>query len=311
MPNRTFAFSHRGGYWKTRYSFFSNCYAYVNKVLLSFRVTMAPTQRDPVWRHNLGGFTNFYGDQGGAGFSVSFNANPSENKILKSISVEATNNSNPASIVVANNSTTDNQSKVSPVIAFDDKGGILYGHIQGQNINTNGNVKYMGTLLATQAQEIVSVGTSIVIRAPFQWANGGGSNVTQGSKYVWSPVGNDQVYATSLNTPIDLTDDYGSVPDAVQYNGMIDDNIADFSFAFAADAILPFLSDPFDFDVYSVSPNITYGDMLKGQYADAVFTFPGQDWELFSVNLEYEPTTYDHSEAPRMSASRGSRRRRR
>ena len=309
MPNRTFAFSHRGGYWKTRYSFFSNCYAYINKVLLSFRVTMSPIQQDPVWRHNIGGFTNFYGDQGGAGFSVSFNANPSQNKILKSISVEATNNSNPASIIVANNSTTDNQSKISPVIAFDDKGGVLYGHIQGQNINTNGNVKYMGTLQASQAVDISSSAESVItIQAPFQWASGGGSNINQGSKYVWSEVGSDQINAIF---PVDLTDDYGSIPDSVQYNGMIDDNIASFAITFSAAILTPFLQTPFDIDIYSISPNATYGDMLKGQYADAVFTFPGQDWELLSVNLEYEPTTYDHSETRKMSASRGSRRRRR
>ena len=309
MPNRTFAFSHRGGYWKTRYSFFSNCYAYINKALLSFRVTMAPTERDPVWRHNLGGFTNFYGEPGGSGFSVSFNANPSENKILKSISVEATNNSNPASIIVANNSTTANQSKESPVISFDDKGGILYGHIQGQSTNTNGNVKYMGTLMASQNLGSSNEGDSVInIQAPFQWADGGGSNLNLGSKYVWSPVGGTEIYAI---LPVDLTDDYDSIPSAVQYNGMINDNIADFSITFSANNIITFLGAPFDIDIYSISSNVTYGDMLKGQYADAVFTFPGQDWELFSVNLEYDPTTYDNSKAQQMSASRGNRRRRR
>lgn len=308
MPNRTFAFSHRGGYWKTRYSFFSNCYAFVNKVFLSFRVGMTQTQRNPVWRHNIGGFTNFYGAAAGAGLAVSFNQKPSQNKILKSVSVEGTNNSNPASILVANNSTTATQQKQSPVIAFEDKGGILYGQVQGQTTNTNGNVKFMGMLNVGESDQIALFEGTLYIIAPFTWADGGGSNINGDTKYVFG-VPSGQI-SNDPNTNVDLTTTYNAVPDNIVFSNY-DNGQAGFSIDGASDDLQTVLETLGEVPIYSISQNNTYGDMLKGQYADAIFTFPAADWEVFSLNLEYEPTTYDHSAAANMPSRSGGRRRRR
>lgn len=326
MPNRTFAFSHRGGYWKTRYSFFSNVYAYINKTLLSFRLTIGAAQRDPAWRHNIGPITSFYGTAGGSGFAVSFNQKPSSNKILKSISIEGTNNVNPASVVIANNSTTANQAKESPVIAYDDKGGILYGQIQGQNTNTNGNVKYMGALYPADINATVDNVPAapgfitLFIEAPFIWADGGGSNIVGGGKYVFGlPTGpNTGLLVTNSLDDVSntLTQNFGAVPGDVVFNSYFQDTgLARFQVSGPEGGITEIaaamLAQPY-VSVYSVTPNNAYGDMLKGQYADALFTCSANDWEIMSVNLEYEETTYDHSKAASMpSTSRGKRRRRR
>ena len=325
MPNRTFAFSHRGGYWKTRYSFFSNVYAYVNKVMLSFRLTMAATDRDPAWRHNVGPITSFYGAIAGAGFAVSFNKKPSNNKILKSVSIEGTNNVDPASIIIANNSTTANQSKESPVIAYDDKGGILYGQIQGQIENTNGNVKYMGALYVADIGSTVAAleqedgSSTLFIQAPFVWADGGTSNVVGGAKYVFGIPTGDTPGTIFANSTDDITNllstDYNTVPGGVVYNGYFQDNgQAQFSVNGTPDDVTAvataMLAQPY-ISVYSITPNAAYGDMLKGQYADAMFICSSNDWEIMSVNLEYEDTTYDHSESSRLPSTGRARRRRR
>ena len=318
MPNRTFAFSHRGGYWKTRYSFFSNCYAFINKALLSFRVTMQDSQQNPVWRHNVGGYANFYDQTVKPSIAVTFNQNPSQNKIFKSVSVEGTNNSMDISdiklnsFMIANNSTVADQRKQSAIISFEDKGGILYGHIQGQATNTNGNVRYMGMLDLTSDDALAAIqGDNLILRGPFTWADGGESNVSAlSAKYVFG-LPNGQV-TNDVDTPVDLTNTYADVPSDIKFQGYNPQTrLATFVVTGGA-AVLPSLQELGQVPIYSITNNEIYGDMLKGQYADAVFLFSSEDWEVLSLNLEYEPTTYDHSSNARMpSIGRGNRRRRR
>ena len=47
--------------------------------------------------------------------------------------------------------------------------------------------------------------------------------------------------------------------------------------------------------VFSLCDPKHCGDTMRGQYAEAHFTFPAQPFELYSLNLNYEPTSLDHS----------------
>ena len=85
MPDKTIAYSNRGGFWKTRYTFFSSCYAFVDRCLISFAKSFVS---DAVWKHDENETrTSFYGGgAAGSGVSVTFNENPSQNKVYKAFS---------------------------------------------------------------------------------------------------------------------------------------------------------------------------------------------------------------------------------
>ena len=314
MPNRTFAFSHRGGYWKTRYSFFSNCYAQIDRVFASFNTIISGANRQaPIWVHGLGPNNNFYGGQVGSELSVSFNERPSQNKIFKSVSIEGTNNCEPEASITANNSTGVDQDKFSVVNNFDDKGGILYGGIVGQSTNSNSNVKYVGYLENTasgQALNVTQTATSFVLRSRFRWADGGSSQVSETTKYVLGlPNSIEGFFSNDPDSPVLLTDDFASIPNDVSFTQYDPNTLqARFEIEGAANSgIFTFLNNADRIDVYSISSSQENGDMLRGQYADATFTFGTNDWEVYALNLEYEPTEYDHSKAVSISNTRGRR----
>jgi len=53
MPSKTIAYSNKGGFWKTRYTFFSSCYAFVDRCLISFNQKFDTTEGvKPVWKHD-------------------------------------------------------------------------------------------------------------------------------------------------------------------------------------------------------------------------------------------------------------------
>jgi len=147
--NTTVAFDNTDRFWKTRYSFWSSCYGWLNNILTSGKNAQdLGGQTDLVYRHNSSGaeINDFHGNGSvGSVVQVSFNDNVSANKIFKSISVEGTQNiENSISLVSVN---SDNL----PVKSFNfgtvkDKGGILYADM-GKNIfGGSANVKCLGMI---------------------------------------------------------------------------------------------------------------------------------------------------------------------
>jgi len=289
----------------------------MDKVFASFQTVIGTR---PFWRHNTGAFNDFYDSVVGSQFSVSFNQKPSENKILKSISVEGTSNSTPLGVLVANNSTVAGQAKQSNVMAFDDHGGIMYGVIEGLARNSTANINYVGSLRGNIIGGFEQINVipnddqaSVTVSGRFTYHDGGQSYVTDLSKYLIrisvtdNDVTTNPLVSNSLEDQTNtLTGDFGDVLDNIQFDGgSFIINTADVDYAAV-------LSGQSSIQLFAITPTNMNGDMLRGQYADAVFSFGSADWEVFAVNLEYEPTTYDHSKAAAMpSRRRGSRRRRR
>ncbi len=168
----TIAYSHKGGYWKTKYSFFACFMRSVGRKFFSSAsvgATAPPevaarrlneeqksTIESLIWKHNSADDdkrTNFYGVPGGSGISVAFNDRVSSNKIYKSISLEGSNNiaNNALNTFVVNSDNNPNkQFSIGPV---KDKGGMLYGHIglsgsvaDGSNIRVLGSLKITGLI---------------------------------------------------------------------------------------------------------------------------------------------------------------------
>jgi len=301
MPNRTFAFSHRGGFWKTRYTFYSTAYATLNKVMLGFNTIL---DRALTWTHNTGANTTFYdGAQAGSGITVTFNDQPSNNKIYKSVSIEGTSNVGSIGTLIVNNSTTNNQAKASPLFAFDDKGGILYGKIQGLAQISMSNIKPVGQIV-----NATDIGGS-VLRFQMNWFEGGQSNAsdiaTTGS-YIFSR--NGEFFYADPNNTIDLNNLNQASDFADIVLTTMGGNFLDIDFGNLTPNAADFNNSTDPIFIFSVTNEDMNGDQLRGQIADAVFALGSADYELYALNLEYEPTPYDHSGSKRGS-KRGSRRR--
>jgi hypothetical protein len=156
MP-KTFAFSNKGNYWKTRYSFLPCHYSHVNKYMYSFPVSVTSGINDTTakplpYRHHYGAdICNWYGTQTTSAVAFTFNDNVSANKMYRSLSIEGTDNVTPTALLSVNNSRSAGQIKESTALSFTDRGGILYSGLTGSQRRTNKNVTTLGTIRSTDA----------------------------------------------------------------------------------------------------------------------------------------------------------------
>ena len=150
--NVTVAFDNKDRFWKTRYSFFSSCYGWLNKLLTSFNKAefVEPTDPDPhdiIHLHDqTESYNNFHNEGSvGSAIQVSFNDRVSANKIFKSMSLEGTQNisGQPRLFVVNSDNLPDKQFSMGTV---KDKGGILYFDIGQSQKNSSANVKCIGNI---------------------------------------------------------------------------------------------------------------------------------------------------------------------
>lgn len=150
--NVTVAFDNKDRFWKTRYSFFSSCYGWINKLLTSFNRAefLRENVDDPydiVHLHDQTNDYNNFHNKGptGSAIQVSFNDKVSANKIFKSLSIEGTQNidGNPGIFVVNSDNLPDKQFSIGLV---KDKGGILYMDLGQSQKNSSANVKCIGVI---------------------------------------------------------------------------------------------------------------------------------------------------------------------
>ena len=329
--NATIAFDNKNHSWKTRYSFLSNCYAYLDKMFFSSpKESMSSVST--LWAHGIGDTNNnFYNQSYQSSIAVTFNAHASKgfgaaspkvssNKIYKSFSLEGTTNMSGNNIFKVNNSSQPSQLKITDIGPLEEKGGILYGHIgQEQKITAN-NVKAIGLieevvnandveglLEAADGTPVVyaGVGTLLAFKVSVQ----GGFLPTHGdAKLIKSTVSN----GIQVLHPYYLNDDDASTLNVNFQNPNISfDRYQSFGSLFSLPNT-PFYKDgyflvlkldsdlvyePFNRNqyLYAITPSSVNGDSPKGQYADAVVTLGSEDFELFALNVEFETTDYSHS----------------
>lgn len=372
--NTTVAFDNTDRFWKTRYSFWSSCYGWLNNILTSGKNAQdLGGQTDLVYKHNSSSDLNdFHGNGSVASVvQVSFNDKVSANKIFKSISVEGTQNiENSISLVSVN---SDNL----PVKSFNfgtvkDKGGILYADM-GKNIfGSSANVKCLGVITGVRPinpgsaivpDEFLPVGyehpltdqISTADEAAFDldryWAiKVQGGDFTAQSKPSWREVGGETKYHGGLyfvkEVGGDYVGDYGQISQNLLtglYSLFRDKNDGS-DVRFAADMQdigRPSASDTFDipnhyagekilytrtdfvstndqsfvetyfaddgsgngtfnyetkrYALYQVSENAVFGDEPRGQYCDLTIALGAEPFEMYALNLNYEPTNLDHS----------------
>jgi hypothetical protein len=313
MPT-TIAYSNKGGYWKTKYSWFASFMEKVGRKFFTSSIDGASTSSgypsSLVWRHNSDDDerrTNYYNQVGGSGVSVSFNDRVSSNKIYKSISLEGTSNIQDESFNTFVVNADNNPAKQFSMGRIKDKGGILYGHIGLSNYLLDGsNIKAIGTISKTNYPVAVGgVNTLISSVGSFNLTQTV-SSVLNKSKYILMNGNGD--FFNMAGAQITFNSDASYLND--DFLEPFNLNIYEFN------PLLRFLpvegaegySPAFnDFEQYlavqqdgpatllEITPQEINGAPPRGQYAQADIVLGSAPYELYAINVNYEPTDLDHS----------------
>ena len=325
----TIAYNHKGGYWKTKYTFFASFMQSVGRKFFSSPTAGATVAggraQDLLWKHNSDDDSkraNFYGVPSGSGMSVAFNDKVSSNKIYKSFSIEGTNNISGSAIntfVVNSDNNPNKQFSIGPV---KDKGGILYGHIGLSNTLLDGsNIRPVGTISPQPAEDplddipaIISVPgvTPGVLVAPVNNFSSSSPDSSVGSvsdpktKYILLGADNKlysilgEEITESIASGINYSDEALGLA-RIYTVPAYTNNVNFFSFndeavpVFYATSDLNISNLNQKFTLLEITPQNINGAPPRGQYAQAELFFGTEPYEIFSFNVNYETTDLDHS----------------
>ena len=145
----TIAFSHKGGFWKTRYSYTPTCYAAVDNVMISTNKTSLEdsinTERF-FWEHEVNPTHNkFYETQYKSSLTLVSNQDPSAVKLFKALSLES-NSKDWAGTAATNISPAgapQNELQLGSIKGFVTKEGNQYSELPKSLNNSNSNLDYV------------------------------------------------------------------------------------------------------------------------------------------------------------------------
>jgi len=328
----TIAYSHKGGYWKTRYTFLASFMKSVGRKFFSSPASgasiVSAVQDSLLWKHNSTESTkrtNFYGTAGGSGLSVAFNDKVSSNKIYKSFSIEGTSNIEGLNTFVVNSDNTPD--KQFSLGRLKDKGGVMYGHIGLSNTFLDGaNIRPIGEIGRSSSQ--TSDGAAGFDYDPIEIVGGFlrcrfAKNVTQSLSSVGNIASPKAKYIllsqTASETP-KLFSLYGQeitgFESGISYGNSIlgpktffqkltDPETNDIYLGFLSynDSGVPVILDETHvqgdlagkFTLLEITPQNINGSPPRGQYAQAEILLGSNPYEVVSLNVNYEPTDLDHS----------------
>lgn len=314
MSSTTIAYSHKGGFWKTKYTFVASWMARVGKLFYSGDKT-ATTQA--AWRHNsdTAQRTAYYiapeTTPIGSGISVSFNKNVSQNKIYKSFSLEGSNNISGANSFVVNQDS--GRPKVSSVGPIKDIGGILYGHIGLSTTTFDGsNISLIGEITS---EALVDPNTEDGALAYF-YMKGSGLSTSATINTLFFGVG-ESFYNSSTGAALTINSSTissamtgaklaqvkpSSDVDPTNFSSIVGGREVKLTAASAGDAsAFKSALDAVQSNtggrvfLYEMTSEAINGAPPRGQYAQLNVALGYEPYELYALNLNYEPTDLDHS----------------
>lgn len=314
----TIGFSNKNNMWTSKYDYVSSNYSSIDKRFFSNNIRV-PSAENALYRHHVGSVNRFYGQQYPSSVAVAFAGDPSQNKLYKSMSLEGDNiATNTINVFTTSDFIQDGDKKYVSAGTVKNYGGNMYAHLgKDPRIRPTADLKYMGNVVRPRRGGIVlkELGFNLYQIAINGLAVGVGQGKTNGTKILFkiSSHSNIQYLSRSALAPL-------------QEGLVFNDVLSDITIATSADLQRVKLSSPYQPNGLIVKidsresaetfTNIVYnlgepsrggvvlfalidpthaGDMMRGQYAEAHFTFPPQKFELYSLNLNYEPTDLDHS----------------
>tara|TARA_R100000908_G_C3737712_1_gene135070 strand:+ start:445 stop:1302 length:858 start_codon:yes stop_codon:yes gene_type:complete len=283
---KTIAFSNKGNYWTTRYSFVSSCIGWIKDHMVT-SPTLAQA-KEVLWKHDGSSDDNnkFYGVSYNSVIAATFSQAPSVNKQYKAFSIESANPANLAgsNLFIPNKGGQNVVPKETTIGKLTERGGIIYGHIGQENRITMSNIEFVGVVENKQpasqaftAEEIAELGiTSSAVFLKLQ-----AQEHTAGS--FQSPKVTDN---PALFKEDPLTHGLSTFPPSIPmfYKGGI---------------LLPSSSGGGVTLTIGSPVYLCYqeqnGEAPKGQVADVIVDFGREDFEVYALNVEYSPTNLDHS----------------
>ncbi len=283
---KTIAFSNKGNYWTTRYSFVSSCIGWIKDHMVT-----SPTEaetKEVVWKHDGSSEDNnkFYGVFYNSVIAATFSQAASVNKQYKAFSIESANPANLAgsNLFIPNKGSQNVVPKETTIGKLTERGGIIYGHIGQENRITMSNIEFVGVVedkktagLAFTAEEIEELGipsSAVFLKLQAQEHTAGSF---QSPKVTDNP-------ALFKEDPI--LHGLGTFPPSIPmfYKGGI---------------LLPSASGGGVTLTLGSPVYLCYkeqnGEAPKGQVADVIVDFGREDFEVYALNVEYSPTNLDHS----------------
>lgn len=310
----TIGFNNTKNIWTSKYDYVSSNYSSIDKRFISCDKTIDPAVDTIAWEHHKNvANNNFYGEQYNSAIAVSFNDNISQNKIYKTFSVEGTENLTGSLNTIRTSEFLQPGSPPSTISigTLSNKGGILYGHMpRDPRVKANVNLKYVGSIpvvegslgVVSQQDNLYTLNgvygsaptfsgkTSLVFSVEndselFGFnANGSPQTIVEGQDYSGIPAG------ISIPQESDITGNQSAF-----YKDGILIKTTPQAFAAFASRLGSLAASGSVLNVFAVSDPQLNGDFLRGQYAEAVINLGSQNFELYALNVNYEPTDLDHS----------------
>lgn len=142
---KTIAFSHKGGFWKTRYSYTPTCYATMDNVMISNN-TGVTYSNNLFWEHEVNStHNNFYGVDNDSSLTLVSNQDPSAVKIYKALSLESNSVEwrGQVSTHVHQNPDNTNELQHGVIKGFITKEGNQYSEIPRSTLNSSSHIDYV------------------------------------------------------------------------------------------------------------------------------------------------------------------------
>jgi hypothetical protein len=308
---KTIGFNNKKNMWTSKYDYESSNYASLDKQFFSCRKTVKSTDDVVCWEHNKNPVNNnFYGDQYSSAIAVSFNDNPSQNKIYKTFSVEGTENLKGSLHTFTTSETLQpgKQPRAITIGTLSDKGGILYGHMpRDTRIKPNVNMKFIGSISGQTLFSTIGGGLSNL----YAFTNVFGNAASFGGRtkliFAFGDSTNPEVILSSgASATISSNTDYytldsgfnlasASELENIDETILLEDGIVFSATAAALSSFQQKLSPSGRASIFAITDPQLNGDFLRGQYAESVINLGSDNFELYSLNLNYEPTDLDHS----------------
>ena len=309
---KTIGFSHKAGYWTSRYSFTPTCYGNVDNIMLSNN-SLHPDSPDSLgaeslfWRHNENSVhNNFNGKQYPSKISVVSNQGPSSVKIFKSLSLESNSNQWTGMCGTNINPLGSDQSELQmgQIQGFVRKEGTQYGELPRDMANSDSNIDF-----ACIVSEIVNTNTTFSLltgvgenhllweveaTVPDVSIHGGMGTIAlfrDGNEFKYFNLNGDVFNYTNFSTALQNNAVHVHAYDAAN-------NIIRFGAEHSAGAVdntaVANAISSFGMTLYIVSNPSLNGDPMRGHYLylDLVNSST-QPVETYAINVDYENTKLD------------------
>jgi hypothetical protein len=307
---QTIAFSHKGGFWKTRYSFTPTCYASVDNHFISTNAKH-PNAEENVedvnfWMHESNiSHNTFYGKRHMSKVTVVSNQDPSAVKIFKALSLESNSNnwSGMSSTNINPLGSSQRDLQMGEIKGFIQKEGNQYSELPKSIANSDSHIDFACTVSEIMTEETTPIVLSGVGQNHLVWdveasvpnvsINGGMGSLAlfrDGSEFKYFNLDGSVFTYTTFNEALQNNavhvHSYDAANNIIQFGGEAS--------GFVDVASISSSISNFGMNLYVVSNPSINGDPMRGHYLYLdLINNSTTPVETYAINVDYENTKLD------------------